>query len=185
MVHEYLIQEMNKWLPNGCVLIKYGMTEVCGGISYNDPKLRSNSVGKLVAGLTIKIVDKNGRRCGIGQNGELRFRSKHVFLGYYGEEKATRKAVDDEGFVRTGDFGHFDAEGFLMLIDRQTDLIGRGMVSATVIENEILQHNGVCLVAVVGVENVEGIVVPAAAIVRSDTVPPVTELEIIDIVKGI
>lgn len=184
-VHRYLVQEMNKLLPNGCVYIKYGMTEVCGGITYNDPKLRPDSVGKLVAGMTMKIVDENGRRCGIGQDGEICYRSKYILLGFYGEEDGKKEAVDEEGFVRSGDFGHFDEDGFLMLIDRQTDLIGKGLVSVTVIENVIFQHRGVYTVVVVGLETGPGIVVPAAAIVRSDVQPPVTEQEINAFVKGI
>lgn len=185
-VHEYLIDEMNKYLPNGNVFIKYGLSEVFGGISYNDPKLRKNSLGKLVAGLLVKIIDKNGKRCGVGVAGEICFKSKHILMKYHCNEEATRKLIDNDGFVKSGDFGYFDEDGFLFMIDRNIDLIQNGdkFVSSTVIENVILQMNGVQLVAVVGVKSLSGETLPAAAVIKNSSAL-ISEQNIYDVVKGI
>ena len=91
----------------------YGLTECAPLISANYPGCnRFGSVGKPVAYMDVKIVD-----------GEILVKGDGVMLGYYKNEEATAEAFDDEGYLRTGDLGHFDEDGFLYITGRSKNLI--------------------------------------------------------------
>jgi long-chain acyl-CoA synthetase len=76
-----------------------------------------------------------------------------VFAGYYRDEEATRAALDEEGFVHTGDVGHLDEDGFLHITDRKKDLIvtaGGKNVAPQNLENDLKAHRAISQVLVVG-----------------------------------
>ncbi|MEV0529430.1 long-chain fatty acid--CoA ligase [Streptomyces sp. NPDC050439] len=92
----------------------YGMTESAGVISLNHPgAVRYGTVGRPVEGCEVRIAD----------DGEVLARGEMVFPGYHGNPAATRDAVDDEGWLHTGDLGALDAEGYLSITGRKKDLI--------------------------------------------------------------
>ncbi|MGW0909307.1 AMP-dependent synthetase/ligase [Streptomyces sp. NPDC002853] len=92
----------------------YGMTESAGVISLNHPgAVRYGTVGRPVEGCEVRIAD----------DGEVLARGEMVFPGYHGNPAATRDAVDDEGWLRTGDLGALDADGYLSITGRKKDLI--------------------------------------------------------------
>ncbi|XP_055296139.1 probable 4-coumarate--CoA ligase 1 [Sitodiplosis mosellana] len=120
----YVQTEMNSILPNGHVHVAYGMSEMAGSVARDFPRLSGKDcVGRLVAGSHAKIIDDQGQRCGVNVNGEICFKMNYRFLGYYGNQKATDELFDDEGFLMTGDIGHFDDDGFLFIVDRKKDLL--------------------------------------------------------------
>lgn len=120
----HIIDEMNSYLQNGCVINAYGTTEISVVAIADYSKFKGkNTVGRLLNGYTIKIIDENGNRCGIDTDGEICIRSPCKFLGYYGNKEESKKVIDNEGFFRTGDVGHIDKDGYLYIIDRSNDMI--------------------------------------------------------------
>lgn len=85
-----VLEEFNSY-PNGHVNVDYGSTEV-GAIAFDFPKFSGkDTVGRLINGLTIKIVDDHGNRCGINVNGEICAKSRYNFRGYYKNKQMTVK----------------------------------------------------------------------------------------------
>lgn len=158
---------MNKFLPNGKVCITYGSSEL-GLIAVNYSKSHPEAVGQLNNNLTVKIVNSNGERCGIDVDGEIRIKTPIKFLGYYNNAKATLSAVDNEGFVCTGDIGHFDTDGYLYIIDREKDIFKHCnyQISPSELEGVLLQLDGIESVCVVGIPDELTEALPAAVIVR-------------------
>lgn len=116
--------QINKYLPNGFVNVAYGMSEMTILIATDYPVPRGrNTVGQLSDGLRAKIIDDNGERLGVGELGEICLMASHKPLGYYNNEAADRELFDDEGFVLTGDTGHFDADGYLYISDRKKEIL--------------------------------------------------------------
>ncbi|MDA2970083.1 MAG: long-chain fatty acid--CoA ligase [Actinomycetota bacterium] len=108
----------------------YGMTENCAYATSNSPgKIKLGTVGTPNLGVEIKLAD----------DGEILIRSKSVFKGYFKDEDATEKIIDENGWLHTGDVGEFVGE-FLKIIDRKKDIIitsGGKNVSPSEIENKI------------------------------------------------
>jgi long-chain acyl-CoA synthetase len=126
------------------VLEGYGLSEVTTAATVNRADdFRFGTVGKPLPGVEIRIAD----------DGEILIRSNTVFAGYYRDEEATRSTLDDEGFVHTGDVGHLDADGFLVISDRKKDLIvtaGGKNVAPQNLENELKTHRVISQALVVG-----------------------------------
>lgn len=184
-VHNEIIEKMNRYLPNGEVNIGYGITEIAGGIAIDFPHLKAHTVGQLAPGVSLKIVDENGLRLGPGRDGEICFDSKYKFLGYYGNAEATQEMFDDDGFVMSGDIGHFDDDGYLYLVDRKKDILKykNRQISPSEIESVIMKHDGVKMVSVVGVPDIECTDLPAAVIIKSEQ-STVTSSEISQMVQS-
>lgn len=95
------------------LLAGYGMTEGANLTSGNaDVKTKPTSVGKIYPEQEVKIVD-----------GEIWFRGDNVFLGYYGDPEQTKAMLTEDGWLKTGDLGRFDDEGFLYIVGRIKNLI--------------------------------------------------------------
>ena len=91
----------------------YGQTEICGiAVLHHDDDVRFHSVGVPIPETDLKISD----------SGEILLRSPSVFVGYVGNETATAEAIDDEGWLHTGDAGYLD-DGQLVVIDRAKDVL--------------------------------------------------------------
>jgi long-chain acyl-CoA synthetase len=126
------------------ILEGYGLSEVTTAATVNRHNdFRFGTVGKPLPGVEVRIAD----------DGEILLRSNTVFAGYYRDEAATREVLDDEGFVHTGDVGHFDDDGFLVITDRKKDIIvtaGGKNVAPQNLENELKAHRIVSQALVVG-----------------------------------
>uniref|UniRef100_A0A182LZA4 AMP-dependent synthetase/ligase domain-containing protein n=1 Tax=Anopheles culicifacies TaxID=139723 RepID=A0A182LZA4_9DIPT len=145
-----------------------GTSEV-GGVALDLIKRKPGFIGPLMPNVMIRIVDEDGTRLGVGEQGEVLMKACYEFGGYYGNEEASKSAIDADGFFRSGDIGYIDEEGFLCLIDRKKDIFKyrNFHVSPTDLEAIILRIDGVQNVCVVGVPDADGATdLPAAAIVR-------------------
>ena len=159
----------------------YGMTETTGAIcalasSDHDPdgprRHLLRSAGKPLAGVELRAVDPDsGTDAELGAVGELWTRSPYTMLGYWGKPEETSAAIDSDGWLRTGDAGFLDEEGYVFLHDRIKDMIVSGgeNVYPAEVENILLSHPNVADAAVIGVpderwgETVKAIVVRSPA----------------------
>jgi long-chain acyl-CoA synthetase len=92
----------------------YGLTESASGCSVNRPsRYRFGTVGPLLPRIDVRISDE----------GEVLIRGDNVFAGYYRDEEGTRAALTEDGWLRTGDVGELDADGFLSITDRMKDIL--------------------------------------------------------------
>jgi acyl-CoA synthetase (AMP-forming)/AMP-acid ligase II len=138
----------------------YGMTETTGTIVMLPPEdhdpsgnERMRSAGKALPGVELKIVDEEGNERPLGEVGEVVTRSTNNMVGYWNLPEATQKAMDGDGWVRTGDAGYMDADGYLFIHDRVKDMIisGGENVYPAEVESAIYGHPDVLEVAVIGV----------------------------------
>ena len=133
----------------------YGLTEAspvvcCAALRVPSKPL---SIGLPLPGTDIRFVDiDSGKQVGIGENGELQVKGPQVMAGYYNNKEATRDAFMD-GWLRTGDVGHMDDDGYVFLVDRIKDLIicSGFNVYPRVIEEALMTHDAVEETNVIGV----------------------------------
>jgi 4-coumarate--CoA ligase len=167
-VSDGLKESLQKYLKNATVAVVYGATEIGGYISSTYCSDRNGSVGQLTDGIKIKILDEDRRLLGVNEVGEICGTSGFPFLGYKNNVKATREALDKDGWVLTDDLGYFDEDGFLILMDRKKDIIRYCgyQISPSEIEVVIQQLPEVLSVSVVGIPDSLYVDLPAAVIVR-------------------
>jgi len=125
----------------------YGMTEVCGIITYIAADIfleRPDSAGPLVPILEGRCVDANGVPVPTGELGEVCVKGSPVIAGYLNRAEATAETIVD-GWLHTGDIGYFDDDGFVYLVDRAKDMILRGgeNIYGAEVENAIFSHPAV------------------------------------------
>ncbi len=149
----------------------YGLTEAAPGVAVGTTDTPFGSVGRPLPGLGVRLVDTDGRDVLIGDPGEIWVRGPNVFPGYWDDDDATRRVLDDDGWLHTGDIAVVDEYGQLRIVDRAKDLIlvsGFNVYPAEV-EAVLTSHPAVEAAAVVGAsdayhgEAVRAFVVPADA----------------------
>jgi acyl-CoA synthetase (AMP-forming)/AMP-acid ligase II len=140
----------------------YGMTELAGNAVFLGPDEHRRGLagephlltaaGRPGPGVEVRVVDDAGRDQPPGRPGEILVRGAQVLGGYWGDDGATADAFDGE-WLRTGDVGRWDDEGFLYIVDRKKDVIVTGgeNVSSLEVEQVLAACPGVREVAVVGV----------------------------------
>src|SRR5690606_17547839 len=134
----------------------YGLTEtssVATVISGADALRKPASVGPPVPTVEVRIVDPENRPLGVGETGEVCIRGPILMKGYWNKPEATAEAIDEEGFLHTGDIGHLDDEGYLTITDRKKDMIIRGgeNIYCVEIENRLVEHPQIADAAIIGV----------------------------------
>lgn len=159
-------EQMNTHLNNGRVRILYGCSEIAGIASGTISNY--DSVGKLSQGLSLKIIDENGRNLGFNERGEICLKCSYPIQGYYRNEEANKTAIID-GWFHTGDVGYVDESGELYVVDRIKDIIkfNNYQIDPSGIEKVIEKIPGVMMVTVVSVPHVTYTDLPAAVIVKS------------------
>ena len=117
------------------------------------PEIIATTVGKPLDGVSVKIVDDAGQVLGATKPGEILVQGFNVMRGYFDDEMASAAAIDEEGWLRTGDIGFVGIDGNLRITDRKKDMFIVGGFNAfpAEIEGILLTHPGVSQVAVVGV----------------------------------
>jgi long-chain acyl-CoA synthetase len=122
----------------------YGLTETTAGVCVNRPDaLKIGTVGRPVGSVGIRV----------GEDGELLVKAPMVFTGYWGNEQATKEALDDDGWFHTGDLGDLDDDGYVRITGRKKELIvtaaGKNVAPA-ILEDRVRAHWLVSQCLVVG-----------------------------------
>jgi long-chain acyl-CoA synthetase len=181
--HAQLKADILKRWPGGLVEF-YGMTEGGGSCileAHNFPG-KLHTVGKPPEGHDIRVIDEEERELAAGAIGEVVGRSGSMMTGYQNQPGKTREAewYDGEGnrYIRTGDVGRFDADGFLTLMDRRKDMVISGgfNIYPSDLEAVLRKHPGVADAAVVGVPSQEWGETPVAFVVPAADAPRKEEL---------
>jgi fatty-acyl-CoA synthase len=172
----------------GPVLVQYfGLGEVTGNITVLPPQLHDPEDGPLArvgtcgferTGMQVSIQGDDGRELKPFETGEICVIGPGVFAGYYDNPDANAKAFRD-GWFRTGDLGHMDAEGFLYITGRASDMYisGGSNIYPREVEEKILTHPCIGEVAVLGVPDPVWGEVGIAVCVPREGAAPVTEAE--------
>jgi acyl-CoA synthetase (AMP-forming)/AMP-acid ligase II len=157
----------------GALVEFYGMTEgggTCILEAHAHPD-KLHTVGRPAEGHDIRLIDETGREVGPGEAGEVVGHSPGMMSGYHRQPEKTREAewFDASGkrYIRTGDIGRFDADGFLVLFDRKKDLVISGgfNIYPSDLEAQLREHPDVADVAVVGVPSPQWGETPVAFVV--------------------
>jgi long-chain acyl-CoA synthetase len=138
----------------------YGLTEtssVATVISGEDAKRKPWSVGPPVPGVEVRIVDPLNQPLAPGETGEVCIRGAILMKGYWNKPEETAEAIDEDGWLHTGDIGHLDDEGYLTITDRKKDMIIRGgeNIYCVEIENRLVLHDAIADAAIIGVPHAE------------------------------
>ncbi|MEM9718875.1 MAG: long-chain fatty acid--CoA ligase [Bacteroidota bacterium] len=136
------------------ILEGYGMSEGSPVVTFNHlgQERKAGSIGTPVWGVEVKIVDENDQEVPTGEKGELLYRGHNVMKGYYNKPEANAKTLKG-GWLHSGDVAIKDEDGYYYIVDRTKDMIIRGGLNVypREVEEVIMQHEGVSLVAVIGV----------------------------------
>jgi long-chain acyl-CoA synthetase len=126
------------------ILEGYGLTECTTAATVNRPsRFRFGTVGPALPGVELRIAD----------DGEVLIKTDTIFAGYFKDEEATREVVPGDGWLRSGDVGHLDEDGFLTITDRKKDILvtaGGKNVAPQNLENALKTHPIVSQALVVG-----------------------------------
>ena len=170
-----LTRRLREALPQAALFVMYGQTEASARLSclrpdHLDDKL--GSAGTPIAGVEIQVRRDDGTRAAPGEHGEVWARGANVMTGYWNAPDATAATIVD-GWLRTGDLGHLDGDGFLWLAGRRSDMIKTGAhrVHPQDIEEVIAELPGVREVAIAGVDDPLLGQVVAAFVVREGAAP--------------
>lgn len=151
-----LIERMHEDLGFKTVITGYGLTESTGTVSMcrpgDDPETIARSCGAPLPGVEVKVVDAVGQEVPTGSEGEIWVRGYNVMQGYLDDPIATAEAIDQDGWLHTGDIGTQDSRGYLRITDRKKDMfiVGGFNCYPAEIESLISSHPAVAQVAVVG-----------------------------------
>jgi long-chain acyl-CoA synthetase len=146
----------DRWLAiTGSPLVEgYGLTEASPVVCINpvtQPKV--GTVGLPVPGTEVSVRDERGKSLAIGETGEVWVRGPQVMQGYWGRPEETRNTLTDDGWLKTGDIGMIDPQGFVKLLDRKKDMIivSGFKVFPNEVEDVVARLPGVLEAAAIGV----------------------------------
>jgi acyl-CoA synthetase (AMP-forming)/AMP-acid ligase II len=165
-----LIREMRAELPFRSILTGYGLTEAgtcTGSRPDDDAETIATTAGRAMPGLEIVVADADGRELERGATGELLVRGYSVMRGYLDDPAATAAAIDDRGFLHTGDLATMDERGYVRIVGRSKDMliVGGFNVYPAEVENVLLGHDAIGRAAVIGVPDERLGEVPMAYVV--------------------
>ena len=150
--------ELESIIGKGKLLELYGMTETSPVSTMNPSKGRKKlgTVGMPILNVACKLVDPaTGSEVPLGAAGEICLKGPLVMQGYFNKPEETRNAVDEQGYMHTGDVAVMDEEGYLTIVDRTKDMINVGgfKVFSSKVEDILAQHPAVGMLALIGVDN--------------------------------
>lgn len=152
-----LVERMRGELGFDTVVTAYGMTEASGCATIcrreDSAETIATTSGRAFPGVEVQVVDDDGTPLPAGQAGEILVRGYNVMDGYFNDPEQTAETLTEDGWLRTGDVGVMDADGYVTITDRKKDMFIVGGFNAypAEIERLLLAHPEVAQVAVVGV----------------------------------
>jgi len=152
-----LIERMRAELGFRTVLTGYGLTESCGFATLCDGRdpaeLVAATCGRAMPGVELRCAGEDGRAVPPGVAGEVQLRGYNVMQGYFNDAAATSRAIGFDGWLRTGDVGVIDEQGYLRITDRLGDMYICGGFNCypAEIERLLAAHPAIAQVAVIGV----------------------------------
>jgi acyl-CoA synthetase (AMP-forming)/AMP-acid ligase II len=152
-----MIERMRDELTFKTIITAYGLTEATGTVTMcraeDDPSTIALTSGRAIPDIEVRIVDEDNNELPRGEAGEIVCRGYNVMLGYLDNPEATAETIDAEGWLHTGDVGIMDERGYVRITDRTKDMFIVGGFNAypAEIENQLMAHDGIAQVAVVGV----------------------------------
>jgi long-chain acyl-CoA synthetase len=164
------VERLQKTFRTAQPALGYGLTETnavgCSNFWSNYADKPGSTGRPQKPFVEIAILGEGGRHLPAGERGEIAIRSAANFKCYWENAEATRAALTDDGYVRTGDIGYLDEDDYLFIVDRKKDIIIRGgeNISAAEVEAACYQHPAVAEVSVFGVPDERLGEVPVAII---------------------
>ena len=140
-----------------CVILEgYGLSETSPVASFNHPDRarKPGTIGQAISGVDMRVQDDAGVPLPAGAVGEIAVRGHNVMKGYWGRPEETAEVLAD-GWLRTGDLGWVDSEGYFSIVDRKKDMIIRGGLNVypREVEEVLYEHPAVAEAAVIGVRD--------------------------------
>ena len=168
-----------KWkaaCPTVPMINGYGLTEASPEVTNNPPgAVKSSTVGIPLPGTEVRLCDPESplKEVERGNEGEVQVRGPQVMLGYWNQMESTRATLIEGGWLRTGDLGKFDDDGYLKIVDRLKDLIKfRGYsVYPSEVERVLLIHPAIAEACVVGIPDAMDGEIPVAFLVFKPGAP--------------
>ena len=154
-----LIKDMKERLGFETVITAYGLTESTGVVTMctpdDDYETIATTSGCAIEGVEIKCIDSEGIAVEAGEPGEILVKGYNVTSGYFNNAEATQEAIDEEGWLHTGDIGILDERGYIKITDRSKDMFIVGGFNAypAEIENILCDHPAISQAAVIGIED--------------------------------
>jgi long-chain acyl-CoA synthetase len=176
-------RELMRLLPRTRLFMHYGLTEAARSAfsEFHRDHERLDSVGKPSPGVSVEARDASGAPCPAGTPGMLWVHGAHVSPGYWDDDELSA-ATFVNGWMRTGDFGHVDAAGYVVLHSRHDDLInvGGAKVAPDEVERVLAEHPAVSEAGCVGVPDPRGIAgqVVRAFLVAAPGAAPASDAEL-------
>lgn len=175
MAPEHSKQIDEKLVKNG-QLTGWGMTETQGfgaNVSGKAFARRPRSCGRAIPPICkVVVVDEDDNDVGVNETGELCIWGIVNFLGYWNDSEATKQSVSDQGWVRSGDIGHIDSDGYIFITDRKKDIVLRGgeNVGCQEVEAALYEHEEILECAVFGIPDTRlGEAVAAVVVVHENS----------------
>jgi long-chain acyl-CoA synthetase len=168
------ISKLRQALPHVKFFVMYGQTEATARLAYLPSERlqeKLGSVGVPIPDVQIEIRDEHGRPAPCGTTGEIWAAGPNIMVGYWKDPAATQEVLK-EGWLKTGDLGYMDADGYVYIQGRSSDMIKSGAhrINPTDIEEVIAELDGVADVAVVGVpDEILGQAIKAVIVPRPNT----------------
>jgi len=162
-------KQLESMVGEGKLLEVYGMTETSPLTTMNPyiGKRKLGSIGLPLLNTELKLVDpETGKEVHLGEPGEICVKGPQIMKGYYNKPEETKKAIDEYGYMHTGDVAIMDEEGYLRIVDRTKDMIivGGFKVFSAKLEDTLTKHPAIEMVATIGIPNPER---PGSEIVKA------------------
>ena len=180
-----MIVKMREQLGIETVVTAYGLTESCGVVTMcragDSPEIIAQTSGRAIPGVELRCVDSQGDAVAVGEPGEIVFRGFNVMRGYFNHQQATREAIDEQGWLHTGDIGVLDEAGNLSITDRLKDMFITGGFNCypAEIENCLNGRDDIAQCAVIGIPDERMGEVAMAWIIRMPNAEPLDEATLI------
>lgn len=170
---ESRIRSFAEAFPKARYIDAYGLTESNSGDTFMEAGReieKIGSVGRVTPHLDLEIRNDAGEALGVGEDGEICLRGRKITPGYWNDAARTAEAFFPDGWLRTGDVGHLDDEGFLYLTDRKKDMIlsGGENIASSEVERVLYEMPEVLEAAVVGAPDPKWGETPVAVVAPKD-----------------